>query len=124
MTTGIGMVRIKPFHDFNTEWTKDAACVREEGFYPVLNEKFEDVWTDEHKAQAKAICAQCSVKPMCLDYAIVGREDEGIWGETLPSERRKIRLERAKSLAELMNSIDKEVSEIADVYIMAGELLS
>lgn len=115
------MIRIKPFQDFDVEWTRQAACRGErDGFYPVLNEQFEDEWSDEAKGRAKAICSGCPVKLTCLDYAVTGREDHGIWGETLPDERRRLRLKWARTLSSLMRGYGQEIREVADKYVMSG----
>jgi len=38
-----------------------------------------------------AICHRiCQVRDLCLDYAVNRPEPEGIWGGTLPSERRQM----------------------------------
>ncbi len=39
---------------------------------------------------AKAICAKCSVRSECLDYAIQIKEQHGIWGGTSERERKKL----------------------------------
>lgn len=39
---------------------------------------------------AKAMCFECSVQFECLEYAIENNEKFGIFGGTLPSERRTI----------------------------------
>ena len=36
---------------------------------------------------AKAICRQCPLQQMCLDYAITAKEEFGIWGGTTAHER-------------------------------------
>jgi WhiB family redox-sensing transcriptional regulator len=38
--------------------------------------------------QAKAICSQCPLKIMCLDYA-VSAGMQGVWGGTTDSERKR-----------------------------------
>ena len=45
--------------------------------------------------KAKAICAACSVKEECLEFAITQGERFGIWGGLSERERRKIRRQRA-----------------------------
>jgi hypothetical protein len=40
-------------------------------------------------AKAKAICAECPVRPACLDYAIQIRELHGIWGGLNELERKQ-----------------------------------
>lgn len=41
------------------------------------------------EAQAKAICANCTVQSDCLDAAITG-DERGIWGGTTEAERRRM----------------------------------
>ena len=45
--------------------------------------------------KAKAICAACTVKAECLEFAITQGERFGIWGGLSERERRKIRRQRA-----------------------------
>ena len=67
-------------------WYVDAAC---RGTDP-------DLWFPPRggdTAAAKAVCAGCSVKVECLDFAL-GRspaEKWGIWGGTSERERRRLR---------------------------------
>lgn len=44
---------------------------------------------------AKSICRECSVRPDCLEFAIVSSEKFGIWGGMSERERRRIRRQRA-----------------------------
>lgn len=44
----------------------------------------------EREQRAKAICATCSVRSDCLDYALQIREQHGIWGGLNESERKAI----------------------------------
>lgn len=43
---------------------------------------------------ARAVCAQCSVRAQCLEYALNNKEQFGIWGGTSERERRRLRRER------------------------------
>jgi WhiB family transcriptional regulator, redox-sensing transcriptional regulator len=36
---------------------------------------------------AKAVCAVCSVRAICLKYALENREPHGVWGGLNESER-------------------------------------
>ncbi len=47
---------------------------------------------------ARRICAECPVKVTCLEYALVGRIDHGVWGGCSERERRRI-LKRRRSEA-------------------------
>lgn len=42
---------------------------------------------------ARKVCAECTVKTECLEYALV-YEEFGIWGGTSPDDRKRLRRER------------------------------
>ena len=50
--------------------------------------------TKEEEAQAKRICAGCSVADLCLKYALEAREPFGIWGGASEKDRRRMRRAR------------------------------
>lgn len=55
--------------------------------------------SDADAGPAKAVCDACRVRDQCLEYALLVREPEGVWGGTTFAERRSIlrrRRERAK----------------------------
>ena len=74
----------------NLAWRQRAACrgVDPDIFYPV---------SDEEAEAAKAICEQCTVREMCLEYALMNRERDGVWGGATERERRRIIRQRRKS---------------------------
>ena len=74
----------------NLSWRQRAACrgVDPDIFYPV---------SDDDAGAAKAICAQCPVREACLEYALVNRERDGVWGGATERERRRIVRQRRKS---------------------------
>ena len=39
---------------------------------------------------AQRLCAECPVRPECLDYALLHRIDHGVWGGTSERERHRI----------------------------------
>jgi WhiB family redox-sensing transcriptional regulator len=41
--------------------------------------------------EAKAICAGCTVRAQCLDYALDTNQEPGIWGGLTEDERRTLR---------------------------------
>lgn len=45
----------------------------------------------EPAAPAKAICATCSVRERCLEWADANGIEHGIWGGLSPKERRRLR---------------------------------
>ncbi len=75
------------------DWQADARCADEsidpEIFFPERG--------GSSKA-ARAVCAECTVRDRCLEYALNNKEQFGIWGGTSERERRKIRRERARRL--------------------------
>ncbi len=66
------------------EWMAFAACWGEPSavFFPDQGSMGE---------AAKALCAGCSVRIECLDYAMANEDLEGIWGGTSSRERRRMR---------------------------------
>ncbi len=78
-------------------WMSHGACRGEdpELFFPVT-------MTGPALAQvrsAKAVCGRCPVQPDCLSYALVTRQDNGIWGGTTAEERWPARRQRRRPLA-------------------------
>ena len=71
-------------------WRTQARCkgIDPEVFYPV---------SDEDADEAKSICGECPVRLQCLEYAIVARERDGVWGGATEKERRRIIRQRRKS---------------------------
>jgi WhiB family transcriptional regulator, redox-sensing transcriptional regulator len=72
-------------------WHLKAACRGPESalfFPPATPERRED--RDVREADAKNICAFCSVQSECLDFALRVREPHGIWGGLTESERRHL----------------------------------
>lgn len=45
-------------------------------------------------ARAKAVCESCPVREACLNFAIVTRQDDGVWGGLDENERRRVRRRR------------------------------
>jgi len=74
----------------NVSWRQRAACrgVDPDVFYPV---------TDEDAQEAKSICSGCQVREACLEFALVNRERDGVWGGATERERRRIIRQRRKS---------------------------
>jgi WhiB family redox-sensing transcriptional regulator len=75
----------------STHWMDDARCVEvdPELFFPEL----DSLW---RVAQAKKICAECPVKTACLEYALVNKFKEGIYGGTSPTERHRLMMGKRK----------------------------
>lgn len=48
----------------------------------------------EQIAAAKLVCSDCTVKDLCLEFALKTNQDSGVWGGTSEEERRQIRRER------------------------------
>ena len=76
----------------NLAWRQRGACkgLDPTTFYPL---------TDEEAGPAKAVCASCPVKDVCLEFALDTREAEGIWGGTTARERRRLLRQRRKNAA-------------------------
>ena len=65
-------------------WQEDALCAQTdpEAFFPEKGGSTRD---------AKRICAQCTVRAECLEYALKNDERFGIWGGLSERERRRMR---------------------------------
>jgi WhiB family redox-sensing transcriptional regulator len=68
-------------------WRERAACRNMDTavFFPE---------SDEETAVAKAVCAACPVRGACLDFALLTRQDDGVWGGLDENERRRVRRRR------------------------------
>ena len=70
-------------------WQLQAACRGPHSavfFPPTQFERKDDKLQREERA--KEICAECTVRPDCLDYALEIREPHGIWGGLNEVERK------------------------------------
>ena len=74
----------------NQTWRDHAACrgIDPEIFYPV---------SDEEADPAKTICDHCSVRTLCLEYALTFRERDGVWGGATERERRRMIRQRRRT---------------------------
>jgi WhiB family redox-sensing transcriptional regulator len=79
------MALINPRTD--TDWRQEAACrgLDTNVFFPV---------TDEEAEEAKAVCAACPVREECLEFALLTRQEDGVWGGLTEVERRRLRRRR------------------------------
>ena len=66
-------------------WTAKAECAGTSAkvFFP-------PDYSPVHVRLAKQICKTCEVREECLEYALLNKEPEGIWGGLTPYERRKL----------------------------------
>ena len=59
-------------------WRSRGACVSADPdlFFPISSSG-----AGRHQeARAKAVCAQCTVRVECLDFAVASRQVHGVWG--------------------------------------------
>ena len=79
--------------EYASNWRAASACLNTDPdvFFPVA------VGSSASKQVARAmrICAGCTVRQQCLDFAMRSGEKDGIWGGTTPEER--IRTRRARN---------------------------
>jgi WhiB family redox-sensing transcriptional regulator len=74
----------------NLSWRTKASCLglEPQTFFPE---------NDEDAGPAKAVCGACPVQEACLEYALVRREKEGVWGGCTERERRRIIRQRRRT---------------------------
>jgi WhiB family redox-sensing transcriptional regulator len=53
--------------------------------------------SEEEANEAKAICGSCTVRETCLEFALVNRERDGVWGGATERERRRLLRQRRRS---------------------------
>ena len=72
-------------------WQAKAACRGPQAavvFPPTTFERKDE--KEGRETRAKAICATCSVRQPCLEYALRIREPHGIWGGLNEVERKQV----------------------------------
>ena len=71
-------------------WRRHSACrgLDPDIFFPA---------TEEDAVAAKMVCRACSVQETCLEFALQGREKEGVWGGATEKERRRILRQRRRA---------------------------
>ena len=69
------------------DWKERAACrdLDTSLFFPE---------SESDADEAKKVCATCPVREACLEFALVTRQNDGIWGGLTETERRRIRRRR------------------------------
>lgn len=74
---------------YATDWRAAGACLSAdpELFFPISKGGV----TDRQVAVALSVCASCTVRQQCLDFAMQMAETNGIWGGTTPEERIRAR---------------------------------
>jgi WhiB family transcriptional regulator, redox-sensing transcriptional regulator len=74
---------------YATEWRAAGAClsVDPELFFPIA----EGSAADRQTGTALQVCAGCTVRQQCLEFAMASGEAHGIWGGTTPDERVRAR---------------------------------
>lgn len=77
----------------STDWMERAACA---GLADSTNDPwFPPVGNAKAKTEmARRICGHCPVREECLNYAIEGRIEHGLWGGLTRNERRKVMRDR------------------------------
>jgi WhiB family transcriptional regulator, redox-sensing transcriptional regulator len=80
----------------HSSWWELAACrsVDPELFFPVS----EIGPAKRQVALAKAVCGECPVSQLCLDFALSTRQAHGVWGGLTVDERRVVAARRDREL--------------------------
>lgn len=82
-------IRMRQTWDLHVDWQSEAQCRGSDAnlfFSPTHLESKEE--RQHREGRAKSICADCAVRPQCLDFALATRESHGIWGGLNELERR------------------------------------
>jgi WhiB family redox-sensing transcriptional regulator len=76
------------------DWRNEASCrdVDPDLFFPIGT---TGIAIDQVDA-AKRICASCSVREPCLEFALASNQDAGVWGGLTEDERRTLKRARQR----------------------------
>ena len=77
-----------------SSWRDFAAC---RGVDPAVFHPDDEEDKEFAAEEAKAICAGCPVREVCLEHAIAVREKHGVWGGLTARERRRLIRRRRRS---------------------------
>ncbi len=77
------------------DWRSRAAClsVDPELFFPIGNTGPAVTQV----AEAKRVCAICTVREVCLQWAMENHQDSGVWGGLSEEERRSMKRRAARA---------------------------
>jgi WhiB family redox-sensing transcriptional regulator len=78
------------------DWRDRAACLDvddPELFFPIGNTGP----ALEQLERARAVCASCSVREICLIWAMEHNQDSGVWGGLSEDERRSLKRRAARA---------------------------
>lgn len=72
------------------DWMAEGSCA-EVAVGPGNDPWFAERGQSGSTALAQRICARCPVQARCLEFALDGRIEWGVWGATTPWQRRRMR---------------------------------
>jgi WhiB family redox-sensing transcriptional regulator len=80
-----------------TNWRSAGACLSADPdlFFPISSTGP----AERQVARAKNICAGCSVRRECLEFALSHKHIYGIWGGTTPDDRQRERRRQRRAAA-------------------------
>jgi WhiB family redox-sensing transcriptional regulator len=82
--------------DQDESWRSRAGCTGENAVYFFPPSHFErKPEKDYREGHARALCRECPVRVVCLEYALRVGETHGIWGGLNELERRRFARRRA-----------------------------
>jgi WhiB family transcriptional regulator, redox-sensing transcriptional regulator len=87
--------------EVETAYLRLAKAIHESPIVVPCNNTDPEIWFGDqeegydYSALAKQLCKACPARKPCAEYAIVAKEQFGIWGGTSPKQRQRIRNPRA-----------------------------
>jgi WhiB family transcriptional regulator, redox-sensing transcriptional regulator len=89
-----GVTQPEEWDDDPYAWRSLAACRGEDPaiFYPepTSGRPSRKVQPEEYAA-ARGFCRSCPVRLDCLDFALTTNQDDGMWGDRTPNQRKEMR---------------------------------
>lgn len=86
---------IESYNEDNLSWQDSAACRGNDPdlFFPVGKTGL----SIQQIAAAKEVCLSCVARVSCLEFAIMTKQEYGVWGGTSEEERKTIQRVRRAS---------------------------
>jgi hypothetical protein len=74
--------------DPNYRWKEKGSCYGMDTGLFIMERDLKGVAVNKFYKQAIKICVECPVRAECLAYAIKNYCSEGVWGGTIPAQRK------------------------------------
>lgn len=79
-------------------------------------------WHNQQALAVQAICLECPVRVECATHAVLAEENLGIWGATIPADRRRLAGIRRSDLTAAITRLHSELRQTIKAGGLQGGL--